>query len=60
MSNIQKLQKKRDAIDAKIKEAERAEKRKMEVLNLLEASKILHLPDAVLIDGFNQIASKNQ
>jgi hypothetical protein len=60
MSDIQKLLKKRATIEAKIKEAEKAEKRKIEVLKLLEASKILHLSDAVLIEGFDQIASQNQ
>lgn len=60
MSDIQKLLKKRAAIEEKIKEAEKTEKRKTEVLKLLEAANILHLPDAVLTAGFNQIASQNQ
>ena len=49
MSTLNALIKKRAALEAKIAEAQRLEKRKIEILALLEKHDLLHLSDAQIL-----------
>lgn len=57
-NNLTLLLKKREQLEQQILEAERAEKRKNQIVALPEFAKILHLPDEVLREAFNQIAAQ--
>lgn len=56
---IDSLKKKRDALDAQIKDFAKVQKRKALVADLAYKAGILNLPDAILLADFKKLADEN-
>lgn len=56
---LETLIKKREALEKQIADAQRTEKRKSEIGDLLEDAGILNLPDNVLLEEFQKIGKQH-